>query len=223
MAARFRERPNRGRRTGGPQFTHSVSGGRRRRSGQARGAHRLKVGQGQWQLPAGAGSDLLVDEAYRCIYTLRMNRQTPGRTELTEIATGCACRNLRRTARTVTQLYDDTLRPSGLRITQFTLLVAVALSEPVPITRLADALDLDRTTLARDLKPLTERGLLEITTGEDKRTRMVRLTVQGREAIARAYPLWQQAQARIVQGSGPDRWQLVAGGLEEVAALALRS
>jgi DNA-binding MarR family transcriptional regulator len=99
----------------------------------------------------------------------------------------------------------------------------VALSEPVPITRLADALDLDRTTLARDLKPLTERGLLEITTGEDKRTRMVRLTVQGREAIARAYLLWQQAQARIVQGSEPDRWQLVAGGLEEVAALALRS
>jgi DNA-binding MarR family transcriptional regulator len=166
---------------------------------------------------------LLVDEAYRCIYTLRMNRRAPGRAELSEVAAGCACRNLRRTARAVTQLYDDTLRPSGLRITQFTLLVAVALSEPVPITRLADALDLDRTTLARDLKPLTERGLLEITAGEDKRTRMVRLTVQGREAMARAYPLWQQAQARIVQGSEADRWQLVAVGLEEVSALALRS
>jgi DNA-binding MarR family transcriptional regulator len=152
-----------------------------------------------------------------------MDTPTPGRAELAEVAAGCACRNLRRTARAVTQLYDDSLRPSGLRITQFTPLVAVALSEPVPITRLADALDLDRTTLARDLKPLTERGLLEITTGEDKRTRMVRLTSQGREAITRAYPLWQQAQARIVQGSGADRWQLVAGGLEEVAALALRS
>jgi DNA-binding MarR family transcriptional regulator len=152
-----------------------------------------------------------------------MDTPTPGRAELAEVAAGCACRNLRRTARAVTQLYDETLRPSGLRITQFTLLVAVALSEPVPITRLADALDLDRTTLARDLKPLTERGLLEITAGEDKRTRMVRLTVQGREAIARTYPLWQQAQAHIVQGSGADRWQALAGGLEEVAALALRS
>jgi DNA-binding MarR family transcriptional regulator len=152
-----------------------------------------------------------------------MSRPTPGRAELTEVATGCACRNLRRAARAVTQLYDDTLRPSGLRITQFTLLVAVAISEPVPITRLADALDLDRTTLARDLKPLTERGLLEVTAGTDRRTRMVRLTGQGREAIARAYPLWQQAQAQIVQGSGAERWQAVAGGLEEVAALALRS
>jgi DNA-binding MarR family transcriptional regulator len=152
-----------------------------------------------------------------------MDRQAPGRAELTEVAAGCACRNLRRTARAVTRHYDDTLRPSGLRITQFSLLVAVALSEPVPIIRLADALDLDRTTLARDLKPLTEQGLLEISAGEDKRTRMVRLTVQGREAIARAYPLWRQAQARIVQGSAADRWQLVTGGLEEVAALALRS
>ena len=152
-----------------------------------------------------------------------MGGRTPGRAQLAEVAAGCACKNLRRTARAVTQLYDETLRPSGLRITQFTLLVAVALSEPVPITRLADALDLDRTTLARDLKPLTERGLLEITAGEDKRTRVVRLTGQGREAIARAYPLWQQAQAQIVQGSGAERWQAVAGGLEEVAALALRS
>ena len=147
----------------------------------------------------------------------------PGRAELAEVATGCACRNLRRTARAVTRLYDDALRPSGLRITQFTLLVAVGLSEPVPITRLADALALDRTTLARDLKPLSERGLLEITAGQDKRTRLVGLTAQGREAIGRAYPLWQHAQAHIVAGSGPDRWPLVASGLEEVAALALTS
>jgi DNA-binding MarR family transcriptional regulator len=147
----------------------------------------------------------------------------PERSQLSEVATGCACRNLRRTARAVTQLYDDTLRPSGLRITQFTLLVAVGLSEPVPITRLADALDLDRTTLARDLKPLTERGLVEISAGEDRRTRQVRLTRQGRDAVARAYPLWQQAQARIVQGPAADRWQVMADGLEEVAALALQS
>lgn len=152
-----------------------------------------------------------------------MSTQTPGRAELAEVAAGCACRNLRRTARAVTQLYDDTLRPSGLRITQFTLLVAVALSEPVAITRLADALDLDRTTLARDLKPLTERGLVQVAAGEDRRQRKVRLTGQGREAIEQAYPLWQHAQARIVEGSGPDRWQGLAGGLEEVVALARTS
>lgn len=152
-----------------------------------------------------------------------MDGRGPGRAELAEVAAGCACRDLRRTTRAVTQLYDETLRPSGLRITQFTLLVAVGLSEPVPITRLADALSLDRTTLARDLKPLTKQGLVRITTGADRRMRKVGLTRQGREAIGRAYPLWQQAQARIVEGSGPDRWPAMAAGLEEVAALALRS
>jgi DNA-binding MarR family transcriptional regulator len=118
----------------------------------------------------------------------------------------------------VTQLYDETLRPSGLRITQFTLLVAVAIREPVLITHLAATLALDRTTLARDLKPLTERGLVEITAGEDRRTRLVRLTREGREAIGRAYPLWQRAQAQIVEGSP---WPVLADGLEEVAAQAL--
>ena len=154
----------------------------------------------------------------RCIYTVSMDSRSPGRAELAEVAANCACRNLRRSARAVTQLYDETLRPSGLRITQFTLLVAVAMREPVLITQLAATLVLDRTTLARDLKPLTERGLVEITAGEDRRTRLVRLTRQGREAIGRAYPLWQRAQAQIVEGSP---WPVLADGLEEVAAQAL--
>jgi DNA-binding MarR family transcriptional regulator len=149
-----------------------------------------------------------------------MEGQTLARAELAEVAAGCACRNLRRTARAVTQLYDETLRPSGLRITQFTLLVTVAMTEPVRMTQLADALALDRTTLARDLKPLTERGLVEVAAGDDRRTRVVRLTRQGREAIGQAYPLWQRAQARIVEGS---RWPVLAGGLEEVTARALAS
>jgi DNA-binding MarR family transcriptional regulator len=147
-----------------------------------------------------------------------MDRQPPGRPELAEVAANCACKNLRRSARAVTQLYDDTLRPSGLRITQFTLLVAVALREPVQVTQLADTLTLDRTTLARDLGPLTERDLVEVTAGEDRRTRVVRLTRQGREAIARAYPLWRQAQARLMEQSP---WPVLAGGLQEVAAVAL--
>jgi DNA-binding MarR family transcriptional regulator len=137
---------------------------------------------------------------------------------LAHVAADCACRRLRQAARAVTQRYDETLRPAGLRITQFTLLVAVALTEPVRITRLADTLALDRTTLARDLRPLTDRGLVEVAAGDDRRTRVVRLTGEGRAAIGRAYPLWQRAQAQVVDGSP---WPGLAGGLEEVEALAL--
>jgi DNA-binding MarR family transcriptional regulator len=147
-----------------------------------------------------------------------MDEQAPGRAELAEVAADCACKSLRRAARAVTQRYDETLRPSGLRVTQFTLLVAVAVSEPVPITRLADTLTLDRTTLARDLRPLTERGLVEVAAGDDRRMRVVRLTGQGRDAIARAYPLWKQAQARLVERSP---WPALAGDLREVASVAL--
>jgi DNA-binding MarR family transcriptional regulator len=149
-----------------------------------------------------------------------MDGWTLGRSELVEVADGCACKNLRRSARAVTRLYDEALRPSGLRITQFTLLVAVAIGEAVPITRLADALSLDRTTLGRDLKPLTDRGLVEIRAGDDRRTRVVRLTGQGRDALGRAYPLWQSAQARIVEQSP---WPVLAAGLQEVAAAARAS
>jgi DNA-binding MarR family transcriptional regulator len=149
-----------------------------------------------------------------------MDGWTLGRSELVEVADGCACKNLRRSARAVTRLYDEILRPSGLRITQFTLLVAVAIGEAVPITRLADALSLDRTTLGRDLKPLTDRGLVEIRAGDDRRTRVVRLTGQGRDALGRAYPLWQSAQARIVEQSP---WPVLAAGLQEVAAAARAS
>jgi DNA-binding MarR family transcriptional regulator len=149
-----------------------------------------------------------------------MDGWTLGRSELVEVADGCACKNLRRSARAVTRLYDEALRPSGLRITQFTLLVAVAIGEAVPITRLADALSLDRTTLGRDLKPLTDRGLVEIRAGDDRRTRVVRLTGQGRDALGRAYPLWQSAQARIVEQTP---WPVLAAGLQEVAAAARAS
>jgi DNA-binding MarR family transcriptional regulator len=149
-----------------------------------------------------------------------MDGWTPGRSELAEVADGCACKQLRRSARAVTQLYDEALRPSGLRITQFTLLVGVAIGEPVPITRLADALSLDRTTLARDLRPLTDRGLVEIRTGDDRRTRVVRLTGQGRDALGQAYPLWRSAQARIVEHPS---WPVLAAGLQEVAAAARQS
>jgi DNA-binding MarR family transcriptional regulator len=149
-----------------------------------------------------------------------MDARTLGRSELAAVADGCACKHLRRTARAVTRLYDEALRPSGLRITQFTLLVAVAIGEPVPITRLADALSLDRTTLARDLRPLTDRGLVEIAAGDDRRTRVVRLTGQGRDALERAYPLWRSAQARIVEESP---WPLLAAGLQEVAVAARTS
>ncbi len=154
-----------------------------------------------------------------------MNGQTDtGLATGAEAARGCVCFNLRRAARAVTQLYDAALEPSGLRATQFSLLVALRLAGPVTISRLARQLVTDRTTLTRNLKPLEKHGLIEIVTGADRRTRTVRLTARGREALATALPRWRRVQADLVGGLGEERWRRLmpdlAAAVEAVAAVA---
>jgi DNA-binding MarR family transcriptional regulator len=131
----------------------------------------------------------------------------------------CACGNLRKAARAVTQLYDEALRPRGLRSTQFGILGATMALEPVTVTKLAESTVTDRTTLTRNLKLLERRGLLRIRPGNDRRERAVALTDRGREALAKAYPLWQKAQARIVKGLGEARWTALRGELSRVVSL----
>jgi DNA-binding MarR family transcriptional regulator len=132
----------------------------------------------------------------------------------------CVCFNLRKAARAVTQLYDDTLRPSGLRATQFSLLHILAGRGPFTMSALADALVTDRTTLTRNLKPLTEKGLVVTEVGEDRRQRTVAITDAGRTALRQAVPLWRQAQACIVDGLAEDRWDGMVEDLEETVRLA---
>jgi len=132
----------------------------------------------------------------------------------------CACGNLRKAARAVTQVYDEVLRPTGLRVTQFGILGATKAMEPVTLTRLADATVTDRTTLTRNLKLLEKRGLIRVQMGNDRREREVTLTAQGREALVSGLPLWQKAQTRVIQGLGEEQWNALRDGLSAVVSLA---
>jgi DNA-binding MarR family transcriptional regulator len=107
----------------------------------------------------------------------------------------CHCYALRRAARLVTQHYDRLLRPSGLRTTQFTLLVTLAEAGPMPMTRLAGRLGLERTSLTRNLKPLEARGWVVVEADADRRVRTVAVTPSGRGKARAALPLWRKAQA----------------------------
>lgn len=109
----------------------------------------------------------------------------------------CTCAVLRRTARRVTQIYDEALRPSGLRLTQYSVLANVERAEGPTVTELAELLEMDRTTLTRNLKPLAKAGLLRIAPGPDQRSRAVEITPDGEAAVARARPLWQEAERRF--------------------------
>ncbi|MFQ5984413.1 MAG: MarR family winged helix-turn-helix transcriptional regulator [Alphaproteobacteria bacterium] len=132
-----------------------------------------------------------------------------------EVAARCACFNFRKAARSVTQLFDGVLQPSGLQATQLSVLVALRLAGSATMTRLARELVMDRTTLTRNLKPLEREGLVEIASGKDRRVRLVRLTPKGRWSLRQALPLWEKAQARVVARLGSRRWRTL---LDEISA-----
>jgi DNA-binding MarR family transcriptional regulator len=81
---------------------------------------------------------------------------------------------------------------------------------------------MDRTTLSRNLKPLVRNGLLEVRSGEDGRTRLVRLTPAGEQALEEAYPLWQQAQQETVSALGEERYEALLGDVAQVVSLVAR-
>ena len=132
----------------------------------------------------------------------------------------CACFNLRKAARAITHLYDETLRPTGLRATQFTLLVATSMLEQITVTRLAKIGVMDRTTLTRNLKPLEKKGFIKVTPGKDQRTRVVIITAEGQKALLKALPLWKKAQAQVIKELGQKRWNSMQADLGEVVSLA---
>ena len=109
----------------------------------------------------------------------------------------CYCTQSRRLARALTDAYDQALAPSGLKVTQFSLLRMVARLESPTISALAEATGLDRSTLGRNLKVLQKDGWAALSAGDDERTRIVSLTKAGDLAVQRAVPLWNSAQARL--------------------------
>jgi DNA-binding MarR family transcriptional regulator len=132
----------------------------------------------------------------------------------------CTARNLRKATRAISGLFEEEMRPTGLRISQFGLLVALALAEEVTVSKLARLMDLDRTTMTRNLAPLERRGLVASAASDDARNRVIRLTEKGRDTLAAALPIWTRVQARIVKGLGDARWKGLLGDLRATTSLA---
>lgn len=109
----------------------------------------------------------------------------------------CHCLAARRRAREITRLYEEKLRPHGLRATQFSILAALALKGPTPLGELADLLGLERTSLTRSANRLEDEGWVAEAESEDARVRKLKLTTTGREKVESAYPAWKEAQDEI--------------------------
>lgn len=132
------------------------------------------------------------------------------------------CASFRRTARALSQLYDEAMRPTGLRGTQFTVLQALSLTGEITQGDLGEVLSLDSTTLTRTLAILGRRGWIARRQGKDRRERWLRLSAAGQKQFTAALPAWQKVQDRLRRQLGHERWQALLQMTQEVSEAALR-
>ena len=128
-------------------------------------------------------------------------------------ACSCACANLQRTDQVVTQFYDGVMAPSGLYAVQFGLLATLSRLAPITINYLAEIMDMDRATLTRHLKILIAEDLVCYGESQDGRANQVLLTQEGEQAFKRAWPFWEEAQARLERTFGRERFNTLLGEL----------
>jgi DNA-binding MarR family transcriptional regulator len=128
----------------------------------------------------------------------------------------CAGGGLRRASRAISRFYEAAFAPLDLTATQFSILVAVHLGSRIPLSRLAEALVLDRTSLYRAVKPLVRRRCLRILPGQTRRERTATLTEAGRRLLEDALPIWERVQGRFVGALGPQAWAALTSGLRQV-------
>lgn len=134
----------------------------------------------------------------------------------------CTCSATRMASRAISQLFDKALAPADLRSGQFALLRALARLGPVGVQKLGQALLLDRTTVARTLRPLEREGLVSIAIDSgDRRARLLVLTERGRQRLVQAEPLWTVAQDRLESAFGAEATSALHGALAALIALNL--
>ncbi len=137
-----------------------------------------------------------------------------------EILASCACHRVRTAARVVTRAYDDALRPTGLRATQLSVLVATAADKALSITALAKLMGMDRSTLTRNLRPLEAEGLIALGNEGWRRSRTLKITKKGRSRLRAAVPLWEKAQETLQRNLGDRRWDAIRSDLDDLIRAA---
>jgi DNA-binding MarR family transcriptional regulator len=113
------------------------------------------------------------------------------------IAQECVAMRVRRLNRVVTKIYDDSLRPLGLRTAQQTILVAISLMKTPTPTDIERRLSLEKSTVSRNVERMQRRGWVEFVPGEDGRSHYLKLTAKGAKLLRESTALWQVAQKKV--------------------------
>ena len=132
----------------------------------------------------------------------------------------CVSNNLQKTARAVSRLYAEEMRPAGLTRAQFPILSMLGTLGALPVSTLADRLYMERTTLTRHLKPLEDAALVDRPRSpDDARIRLISITDAGRQKLEEARALWTHAQTRMIERFGADEWQALEDTLRTLRRL----
>ena len=147
---------------------------------------------------------------------------SPGqaRTDTNLPALPCLCSSFRRTARALSQVYEEVMRPTGLRITQFTILQALARTGEVKQGRLGEILVMDSTSLTRTLRIMRQQGWIAERRGEDQRERWLKLSKAGETKLKIATASWEKVQARLQAKLGEAGWKSVMQWTNQVTGMA---
>jgi DNA-binding MarR family transcriptional regulator len=119
----------------------------------------------------------------------------------------CMCGGFRRTSRALTQMYEEALRPLGLRATQLTILQVLVRAGEVSQGQLGGMLAMDSTSLTRTLAIMRRAGWVAEQRGEDRRERRIRLSRAGEAKLKRAMPVWEKVQSRLRKKLGKRGWE----------------
>jgi DNA-binding MarR family transcriptional regulator len=136
----------------------------------------------------------------------------------------CACTTLRKATRALSRIYDEALAAVGMNITQFAILRAIGRARDggIPLSRLAESLVMDKTSLYRGLGPLIRSGWVVVMQAGKGRTKLVCLTSEGRRVTDAGAEPWEAAQSKVVEAFGAERWAALHGSIADLTAVGVR-
>lgn len=129
----------------------------------------------------------------------------------------CLCSSFRRSARALTQVYEEAFRPVGLRGSQFSILMVLDRMGELLQGQLGTALAMDSTTLTRTLAIMRRQGWITERPGTDRRERWLNLSNGGKAQLKRALPVWDKVQTRLKRQMGAETWDSVLGMANQLA------
>ena len=157
-----------------------------------------------------------------------MNIMTPSsqieKGDLETLATSttdaCIATRVRQLSRIITRVYDDALRPHKITASQFTLLTQLAQTDGITAAEIGLELDIEKSTLSRNLKRLLALGHIVMDPPAGRRGRGLHLTPRGQKVIREAFPLWQAAQRRATDVMGKESREMLDSLLTQAEKLA---